>query len=117
MPRKGHSEEQIIWALRQAEGELKVSDVCREMGVSQQAFYRLETEVRRSRAERVARVGLGSRLVLRFEERPRSCLRRCQVSKLSVPPRREASWRPRPTPRRNVHSQRRGGRNGIPRLR
>jgi putative transposase len=39
MPRKGHSEEQIILALRQAEGGKKVADVCREMGVSPQAFY------------------------------------------------------------------------------
>jgi Transposase len=39
MPRKGHSEEQIITALRQVEAGKKVSDVCREMGVSQQAFY------------------------------------------------------------------------------
>ena len=34
MPRKGHSEEQIIYALRQIEGGKKVSEVCREMGVS-----------------------------------------------------------------------------------
>lgn len=40
MSRKGHSEEQIIYALRQAEGGKKASDICREMGVSQQAFYR-----------------------------------------------------------------------------
>lgn len=39
MPRKGHSEEQIIQALRQAEAGAKVSEICREMGVSQQAFY------------------------------------------------------------------------------
>jgi putative transposase len=39
MPRKGHSEEQIIYALRQAEGGKKASEICREMGVSQQAFY------------------------------------------------------------------------------
>lgn len=39
MPRKGHSEEQILYALRQVEGGKKVSDTCREMGVSQQAFY------------------------------------------------------------------------------
>jgi putative transposase len=39
MPRKGHTEEQIIYALRQAEGGQKVGDVCREMGISQQAFY------------------------------------------------------------------------------
>ena len=39
MPRKGHSEEQIVYALRQVEGGKKVSEVCREMGVSAQAFY------------------------------------------------------------------------------
>lgn len=39
MPRKGHTEEQIMYALRQAEGGKKVGDVCREMGISQQAFY------------------------------------------------------------------------------
>ena len=38
MPRKGHGEEKIVYALRQAEGE-KVGDICREMGVSPQAFY------------------------------------------------------------------------------
>jgi len=40
MPRKGHSEEQIVYALRQVEGGKKVSEVCRELGVSPQAFYR-----------------------------------------------------------------------------
>ncbi len=39
MPRKGHTEEQIIYALRQAEGGKKVGDGCLEMGISQQAFY------------------------------------------------------------------------------
>jgi len=39
MPRKGHTEEQIMHALRQAEAGKKVSDICREFGVSQQAFY------------------------------------------------------------------------------
>ena len=39
MPRKGHSDEQIVYALRQAEAGKKVGDICREMGVSQQAFY------------------------------------------------------------------------------
>ena len=39
MPRKGHSEEKIVFALRQVEGGKKVGDVCREMGVSQQTFY------------------------------------------------------------------------------
>ena len=39
MARKGHSEEKIIYALRQVEAGKKVSEVCREMGVSCQAFY------------------------------------------------------------------------------
>src|SRR5436305_8657683 len=39
MPRKGHTEEQIIRALREAEGGKKVGEVCRELGISQQAFY------------------------------------------------------------------------------
>jgi len=39
MPRKGHSEEKIVYALREVEGGKKVTEVCREMGVSAQAFY------------------------------------------------------------------------------
>jgi putative transposase len=39
MPGKRHSEEQILYALRQVETGKKVSEVCREMGVSQQAVY------------------------------------------------------------------------------
>jgi len=39
MPRKGHSEEKIVYALRQVEAGKNVSEVCREMGVSPQAFY------------------------------------------------------------------------------
>jgi putative transposase len=40
MPRKSHSEEQIMYTLRQAEAGKKASEICREMGVSPQAFYR-----------------------------------------------------------------------------
>ena len=39
MPRRSHPEEKIVYALREAEAGKKVSDICREMGVSQQAFY------------------------------------------------------------------------------
>jgi len=39
MPRKGHSEEKIIFALKQVEAGKKAGDVCRELGVSQQTFY------------------------------------------------------------------------------
>jgi putative transposase len=40
MPRKGHSEEEIVFALKQVENGAKVPDVCRKLGVSQQTFYR-----------------------------------------------------------------------------
>ena len=40
MPSKGRSEEQVVYALRQIEGGKKVSEVCREMGVSPQPVYR-----------------------------------------------------------------------------
>jgi hypothetical protein len=36
---KGHSEEKIMYALRQVEAGKTVSEVCREMAVSPQAFY------------------------------------------------------------------------------
>ena len=39
MPRKGISEEKILYALRQVESGKKIGDVCREMGVSQQTYY------------------------------------------------------------------------------
>jgi hypothetical protein len=39
MPRKGHSEEKIVYTLRQVEAGKKVTEVYREMGVSPQAFY------------------------------------------------------------------------------
>ena len=39
MPRKGHSEEKIMYALRQVEVGKTVSEVGREMAVSPQAFY------------------------------------------------------------------------------
>jgi len=40
VPRKGHSEEQIVFALRQVENGAKVPEVCRKLGVSEQTFYR-----------------------------------------------------------------------------
>jgi putative transposase len=39
MPRKGHTEEHILQALRQAEGGEKVAEVCRKLGISEQTFY------------------------------------------------------------------------------
>jgi putative transposase len=39
MSKKGHSEEQIIAALKQYESGEKVADICRKLGVSQASFY------------------------------------------------------------------------------
>ncbi len=40
MKRKRYSPEQIVYALREAEGGVAVVEVCRKMGVSEQTFYR-----------------------------------------------------------------------------
>jgi putative transposase len=39
MPRKGHTEEQILQAIRQAEGGEKAAEICRKLGISEQTFY------------------------------------------------------------------------------
>jgi putative transposase len=39
MKTKRFSEEQILYALRQAEGGEKATEVCRKLGVSEQTFY------------------------------------------------------------------------------
>ena len=39
MPRRGHTEEQILQALRLAESGTKAVEVCRRMGISEQTFY------------------------------------------------------------------------------
>ena len=40
MKKSRYTDEQIAFALRQAEGGTPVPDVCRKMGVSEQTFYR-----------------------------------------------------------------------------
>lgn len=40
MPKKGHPEEQIVFALKQVENGAKVGDVCRKLSVTEQTFYR-----------------------------------------------------------------------------
>ncbi len=37
--RRGHTEEQILAAPREAEGGTTVVDVCRQVGISEQTFY------------------------------------------------------------------------------
>jgi putative transposase len=39
MKRKRFTDEQIAYALRQAEAGTKVTELCRKLGVSQQTFY------------------------------------------------------------------------------
>jgi putative transposase len=39
MARRGHTEEQILRALRQAESGTKVSEICREQGISEATYY------------------------------------------------------------------------------
>jgi putative transposase len=39
MARKGHTEEQIIAALQQAEAGAKANELCRKLGISQATFY------------------------------------------------------------------------------
>lgn len=38
--RKHLKEEQIIYALRQVDGGRRVADICRELGVTEQTYYR-----------------------------------------------------------------------------
>ena len=40
IPRKKCSQEQIIYALRQVEGGTKIGEVCRQLGVSEQSYFR-----------------------------------------------------------------------------
>ena len=40
MPRKRHTEEQIIGILKQAEAGAKTADICREHGISDVTFYK-----------------------------------------------------------------------------
>ena len=39
MAKKGHTEEQIIAALKQYESGDKTTDICRKLGISQATFY------------------------------------------------------------------------------
>jgi transposase-like protein len=48
--KKGHTEEQILRALRQAKGGTRVADICREHDVSE-AYFMCGKEVQRLRAE------------------------------------------------------------------
>ena len=39
MPKKGHTEEQIVAVLRQVEAGARVTEVCRKAGISEATYY------------------------------------------------------------------------------
>lgn len=39
MPKKGHTEEQIVTVLRQVEAGARVAEVCRKTGISEATYY------------------------------------------------------------------------------
>jgi putative transposase len=47
MPKKAHTEEQIVAVLRQGEAGEKVADICRKVGISEGTYLCLEETVRR----------------------------------------------------------------------
>jgi putative transposase len=55
MSKRGHTEEQTLRALHQADGGTRISDLCREQRDRRSDVLRLEEEVRWARTERVAR--------------------------------------------------------------
>jgi putative transposase len=95
--KKGHTEEQILRALRQAEGGSRVADICREHGISEATFYiygrlprskkvgfwsggnRLQTSIRRHHSTLTQRRGTARH----WSARPRLPVR--------------SYWRPRPS--------------------
>jgi hypothetical protein len=52
MKRSRFSEEQVTYALRQADGGTAVADVCRQLGVSEATFYVLTETIRKNRESR-----------------------------------------------------------------
>jgi putative transposase len=45
MPKKAHTEEQIVAVLRQGEAGEKVADICRKVGISEGDLLRLEETI------------------------------------------------------------------------
>ncbi len=39
MAKKGHTDEEVLRVLREAEGEERIVEVCRKHGISEQTFY------------------------------------------------------------------------------
>jgi len=87
MPKKAHTEEQIVAVLRQVEAGARVDDVCRKVGISQATYYLWKrkysgvgvSELRELRQLR-EEVGRLKRLVADLSLDGRSCRRSCQKS-------------------------------------
>ena len=56
MGKKNFSQEQIVYALRQAEAGTPVLDVCRKLGVTEQTFYRWKRKFAGLRVAEVRRL-------------------------------------------------------------
>ena len=54
--RKRHTAEQIAAILKRQEGGLKVADICREEGISEQTFYRWKSQYGGMAASEVKRL-------------------------------------------------------------
>jgi putative transposase len=46
MPKRGHTEEQIVAVLRQVEAGAKVAETCRKVGISQATYYLWKRRIR-----------------------------------------------------------------------
>jgi transposase-like protein len=60
MGKKQFSEEQIAFALRQAESGTSVAEIIRKLGISEQIFYRWKKRFRKSRVAHQPGNGCGS---------------------------------------------------------
>ena len=91
MAKKGHSEEQILRALRQAESGTRVADICREHGISEATFYIWKKkypglglselrELRQLREENSKLKHLVADLSLDRQSCRRSCKKSCEAS-------------------------------------
>jgi len=61
MKKSKFTEAQIVFALQQAETGTAVAEVCRKLGISEATFYKLEEEVQRTGASRVAAAAAAGR--------------------------------------------------------
>jgi putative transposase len=54
MPKKGHTEEQIVAVLRQVEAGARVEEVCRKAGISEATYYLWKRQYSGDRCQRAA---------------------------------------------------------------